>query len=60
VPNLLTTCCGEEAIVVVMEVTKQQGADRATVLHYANSGDIAQGDHTRVVGYGAVVIWGAR
>jgi len=56
-PNLLTTCCGEEAIVVVMEVAKRLGADRATVLHYANSGDVPGGDRTRVVGYGAVKIW---
>lgn len=60
IPNLLTTCCGEEAIVVVMEVAKQLGADRAQVLYYANSGDVAGGDRTQVVGYGAVKIWAAR
>jgi len=56
VPNLVTTCCGEEAIVVVIEVAKALGATRATVLHYANSGDVPGGDRTRVVGYGAVKI----
>lgn len=56
VPNLVTTCCGEEAIVVVMEVAKQLGATRATVLHYANSGDVPGGDRAQVVGYGAVKV----
>jgi AmmeMemoRadiSam system protein B len=56
VPNLVTTCCGEEAIVVVMEVAKALGATRATVLHYANSGDVPGADRARVVGYGAVKI----
>ena len=60
VPNLLTTCCGEEAIVVVMEVARRLGADQATVLHYANSGDIPGGDRSKVVGYGAVRIWATR
>lgn len=55
-PNLLTTCCGEEAIVVVLEVAKRLGATRAAVVHYANSGDVPQGDRTGVVGYGAVVL----
>jgi AmmeMemoRadiSam system protein B len=57
VPNLLTTCCGEEAIVVVLEVAKRLGADRALVLNYANTGDVRGGDRARVVGYGAVKVW---
>ncbi len=57
VPNLVTACCGEEAIVVVMEVARQLGANRVEVLRYANSGDVPQGDRTQVVGYGAIEIW---
>jgi AmmeMemoRadiSam system protein B len=56
IPNLVTTCCGEEAIIVVIEVAKQLGATRATILHYANSGDVPEGDRTQVVGYGAVKV----
>lgn len=57
VPNLVTACCGEEAIVVVMETARRLGADRAEVLRYANSGDVPQGERGKVVGYGAVKIW---
>lgn len=57
VPNLQTTCCGERAVTVVMAVAPALGADRAAILHYANSGDVAGGDRDRVVGYGAVKFW---
>jgi len=36
---------------------RELGANRATVVKYANSGDTPFGDERQVVGYGAVVFW---
>jgi len=36
---------------------QQMGANQASVLHYANSGDTPVGDRSGVVGYGAVALW---
>jgi MEMO1 family protein len=55
--NLSTTLCGLGSVVTVMSVAKELGGNAATVLHYANSGDVEYGGHKekrRVVGYGAV------
>ncbi len=60
IPNMQTPCCGQQAIAVVMEVSRALGADRATVLHYANSGDVPEGRRDLVVGYGAVKFWSSR
>jgi hypothetical protein len=60
IPNLQTPCCGQQAIAVVMEVARALGADRATVLRYANSGDVPGGRRDQVVGYGAVKFWSSR
>jgi len=60
IPNLLTPCCGEGAIVVVMEVARALGADRVSLLEYANSGDVPAGERDRVVGYGAMKFWASR
>jgi MEMO1 family protein len=45
--------CGGGGIVAAMIAAERLGANHATVLKYANSGD-ATGDKSRVVGYGAV------
>jgi len=45
--------CGGGPIVAVMIAAERLGANQAKVLHYANTGDVT-GDHSRVVGYGAV------
>jgi len=47
--------CGHGAVVAVLVAAKALGADKVTVLHYANSGDVT-GDRYRVVGYGAAAI----
>jgi AmmeMemoRadiSam system protein B/AmmeMemoRadiSam system protein A len=47
--------CGGGGIVAAMIAAERLGANRATVLAYANSGDIT-GDKSRVVGYGAVAL----
>jgi AmmeMemoRadiSam system protein B len=43
--------CGGGPVVAVMKAARALGADRATVLRYADSGDVAEGDKSRVVGY---------
>ena len=47
--------CGGSALVAVMMAAKDLGANRATVLKYAHSGDVT-GDNSRVVGYMAAVL----
>jgi AmmeMemoRadiSam system protein B/AmmeMemoRadiSam system protein A len=61
-PNLVTCACGEAAILTAMEAARSMGADKATLLRQATSGDVPGGDKGRVVGYGAVMFWrsGAR
>ncbi len=43
--------CGGGPIVAVMQAARGLGADRATVLRYADSGDVEPWDKSRVVGY---------
>jgi MEMO1 family protein len=60
VENLSTTLCGLGSVVTVMTVAKELGGNAATVLHYANSGDVEYNGHKekrRVVGYGAVAFY---
>ena len=57
IPNLGTTLCGGDAVEVVMRVSQALGANQATTLMYANSGDTPFGDRDNVVGYGAVMFW---
>lgn len=47
--------CGHGAAAAVILAAQRLGADRATVLAYATSGDIT-GDHASVVGYGAAAL----
>jgi AmmeMemoRadiSam system protein B/AmmeMemoRadiSam system protein A len=51
------TMCSQGAVMTALIAAKQLGADRATVLHYANSGDAPIGQRDQVVGYGAVALW---
>jgi len=57
IPNLVTCMCSRGAVLTAIMAAKKLGADRATVLKYANSGDTPFGDRRQVVGYGAVMIW---
>lgn len=43
--------CGGGPMVAVMKAARGLGADRATVLRYADSGDAGERDKSRVVGY---------
>lgn len=45
--------CGGGPIVATMIAAERLGAKEARILKYANTGDVT-GDHSRVVGYGAV------
>jgi AmmeMemoRadiSam system protein A len=47
--------CGGGPIVATMIAAERLGATQARLLHYANSGDTT-GDHSRVVGYGAIAL----
>jgi len=47
--------CGGGPLVAVMKAARALGADRATVLRYADSGDVG-GDKAQVVGYMSAVI----
>jgi AmmeMemoRadiSam system protein B len=50
-----TEACGGGPIMTALLACELLGADRARILHYANSGDVT-GDLSRVVGYAAGVI----
>jgi AmmeMemoRadiSam system protein A len=47
--------CGGGPIVAAMIASERLGATEAKLLKYANSGDVT-GDHSRVVGYGALAL----
>lgn len=51
------TMCSHGAVIAAMIAARQMGANTATVLHYANSGDTPFGEREKVVGYGAVALW---
>ncbi len=49
------TMCGYGPVASVIVAAKEMGANRASLLKYATSGDIS-GDFSRVVGYGSIVL----
>lgn len=53
VSQLECLLCGKNAVITGMMISQKLGANKATVLKYANSGDFG-GEKTKVVGYGAV------
>lgn len=48
--------CGGGPIITVMLAARELGANKGKVLKYLNSGDVS-GDRSRVVGYGATVLY---
>lgn len=56
ISGLATCACGEAPIIAAMVAARSLGAVRGEVVSYANSGDVAIGERSRVVGYGAVVL----
>jgi len=59
-PGLSTCACGEGPMLVAMAAARALGARRGVALSYANSGDTAFGETSRVVGYGAVAFTAGR
>ncbi len=57
IANEPLTMCSQGAVMTAMIAARQMGANQATVLYYANSGDTPVGDRSQVVGYGAVALW---
>jgi AmmeMemoRadiSam system protein B len=49
------SACGATAVAATLEMAIAQGANKAVILNYMNSGD-KSGDYSSVVGYGAVAI----
>jgi hypothetical protein len=48
--------CGGGPMVAVMKAARDRGADRATILEYGDSGDVAERDKSHVVGYLAAAL----
>jgi AmmeMemoRadiSam system protein B len=48
--------CGGGPMVAVLQAARGRGAGQATILRYADSGDVADGDKKRVVGYLAAAL----
>jgi MEMO1 family protein len=48
--------CGGGPMVAVLKAARARGAAQATVLRYADSGDVPDGDKSRVVGYLAAAL----
>jgi AmmeMemoRadiSam system protein B/AmmeMemoRadiSam system protein A len=52
----LCEACGGGPIISAMIATESNGANEARLLKYANSGDIPNGDKSRVVGYASIAL----
>ena len=56
IPNLHCVLCSDAAVKSVIIASKKLGANQATLLKYANSGDVRIGNKHQVVGYAAIAI----
>jgi hypothetical protein len=54
IPNLATCLCGQGAVEIVMRVAQEMKVQEIKLLKYANSGDVAMGDKSQVVGYSSI------
>jgi AmmeMemoRadiSam system protein B/AmmeMemoRadiSam system protein A len=54
VPDLHTRMCGQGPVLTAIHLAHDVGARRASLLHYANSGDVPHGGRSQVVGYAAI------
>jgi MEMO1 family protein len=54
-PNLRTAMCSRGGAGTAIYFAKARGSEKAQVLGYATSGDVAAGDKSRVVGYSSVL-----
>lgn len=60
ITNTQTFLCSADAVKALMMVMKNLGAVDIKLLKYANSGDVAGGDRSQVVGYGTIGFYGQR
>jgi hypothetical protein len=56
--NLKCTACGMGGVIAMIEATKRLGAKSSSIIAYDNSGTHAKKDQSRVVGYGALAVYG--
>ncbi len=54
VSNLATPCCGWSAVLTMLYMSERRGDLELSTIRYQNSGDVAGGDRSRVVGYWAI------
>ena len=54
VHELHTTMCGKGPVLVSMLLARAIGAEQVNLIHYANSGDVPEGERNQVVGYAAI------
>ncbi len=54
IANLDTSLCAQAAVEVIMKVAQAINVSEIKLLKYANSGDVAVGDKSEVVGYSAI------
>jgi len=58
VAELHCTMCGLGPVSIVLQAARRLGAEKATIVAQANSGDVPAGDRSHCVGYAAVVFTG--
>jgi hypothetical protein len=58
IPDLHCSLCGLGPVATLLMTAKKLGAKEVKILKYANSGDVFIQNRDRVVGYGAVAIYG--
>ena len=51
IPNLLTSCCGWSSILTLLYLSSETKGMTVQHIQYKNSGDMEDGDKSRVVGY---------
>lgn len=57
IENLHCMLCGDGPVFVVIDTAKKLGANSIKILKYANSGDVAIGSKSQVVGYMSAAIY---
>jgi MEMO1 family protein len=55
IPGLATSCCGWSSILTLLNLSSESKGISAQHIEYKNSGDIKNGDKSRVVGYHSFV-----
>jgi len=56
ISNLATSMCGWTSMLTVLNITKDMPGIKIMPVEYRNSGDVAMGDKSQVVGYWAIAI----